>query len=65
MTDTEKNAIKFAYEAFSKEEFLKRIYRFIDDAVDLERETIYRKVEFLTTLNAEIKKVMDQLNKDK
>lgn len=65
MSNSEKNAIKFAYNEFSEEEFLERLYKFIDDSIELERETIYRRVNFLTTLNENIKKITDQLNKNK
>lgn len=35
MTESAKQSIEIAYDSFKKEEFLKRIYSFIEESVDL------------------------------
>lgn len=35
MTDSAKHCIEIAYDSFKKEEFLNRIYSFIEESVDL------------------------------
>ena len=64
MTGEEKKAIEFAYEAFDKEEFLKRIYGFIDDSIALEKDHYYRRVVMLAQLDENIKKAVEFLNKN-